>query len=84
MVTLLMENTEKLPEDVAAPCGGGLFLGSEVLINLAAQHIPITTQDAAIIFTNAIGKMAVHTLMELLTITGINQNDFGCLAVGAC
>ena len=66
------------------PCMGGLFLGSEVLINLTAQHIPITTQDAAIIFTNAIGAMAVHTLMELLTITGINQNDFSCLAVGAC
>jgi hypothetical protein len=63
---------------------GGLFLGGEILINLTAQHIPITTQDAAIIFTNAIGTMTVHTLMELLTITGINRNDFSCLAVGAC
>jgi hypothetical protein len=63
---------------------GGLFLRGEILINLTAQHIPITTQDAAIIFTNAIGTMTVHTLMELLTITGINRNDFGCLAVGAC
>ena len=83
MVTLLMENT-KYSLKLLPPRVGGLFLGSEVLINLTAQHIPITTQDAAIIFANAIGAMAVHTLMELLTITGINQNDFGYLAVGAC
>jgi len=63
---------------------GGLFLRGEILINLTAQHIPITTQDAAIIFTNAIGTMTVHTLMELLTIIGINRNDLGCLAVWAC
>ena len=69
---------------LSPPRMGGLFLRGEILINLTAQHIPITTQDAAIIFTNAIGTMAVHTLMELLTITGINRNDFGCLAVGAC
>jgi len=56
---------------------GGLFLGGEVLIDLTAQHIPVTTQNAAIIFTNAIGAMAMHTLMELLTITSINRNDFG-------
>jgi hypothetical protein len=66
------------------PRVGGLFLRGEVLINLTAQHIPITTQDAAIIFTNTVGAMAVRTLMKLLTITGINRNDFSCLAVGAC
>ena len=72
-----MENTRKLPDVVVTAPYGRSFLGGEVLINLTAQHIPITTQDAAIIFTNAIGAMAVHTLMELLTITGINRNDFG-------
>jgi hypothetical protein len=54
------------------------------LINLTAQHTPIATQDAAIIFTNTVRAMAVRTLMKLLTITGINRNNLGCLAVGAC
>ena len=79
-----MENIKNSLKLSLPPRVGGLFLGGEILINLTAQHIPITTQDAAIIFTNAIGAMAVHTLMELLTITGINRNDFGRLAVGAC
>jgi len=61
---------------------GGLFLGGEVLIDLTAQHIPVTTQNAAIIFTNAIGTMAMRTLMKLLTIAGIDRDNFGCLAVG--
>jgi len=52
------------------------------LIDLTAQHIPITTQDAAIIFTNAIGTMAMRTLMKLLTITDVDRDNLGCMAVG--
>ena len=67
---------------ITAPVWAVFFLGGEVLIDLTAQHIPITTQDAAIIFTNAIGTMAMRTLMKLLTITGIDRDNLGCMAVG--
>ena len=64
------------------PRVGGLFLGGEVLIDLTAQHIPVTTQNAAIILTNAIGTMAMRALMKLLTITDVDRDNLGCMAVG--
>jgi len=60
---------------------GGPFLGGEVLIDLIAQHIPITAQDAAIIFTYAIGTMAIRALMKLLAIADIKRNQFSHLTM---
>jgi hypothetical protein len=59
---------------ITNPFGRSLFLGGEVLIDLIAQHIPITAQDAAIIFTYAIGTMAIRALMKLLAIADIKRN----------